>query len=90
LEVFANVVAFTTEVLLLFFYLIVINSVDSQSLYSFSKSDFVSFPQVLMAEEKWNVLIGVTRSFCNESAHFYSKYLLPFTNYAQEILYKEA
>jgi len=43
-----------------------------------------------MAEEKWNVLIGVTRSFCNESAHFYSKYLLPFTNYAQEILYKEA
>lgn len=58
MEVFANVVAFTTE--------------------------------VLMAEEKWNVLIGVTRSFCNESAHFYSKYLLPFTNYAQEILYKEA
>lgn len=43
-----------------------------------------------MVEEKWNVLIGITRSFCNESSHFYSKYLLPFTSYAQEILYKAA
>ncbi|EAR94374.2 hypothetical protein TTHERM_00049190 (macronuclear) [Tetrahymena thermophila SB210] len=58
IEVLANVVAFTT--------------------------------QVLMVEQKWNVLIGITRSFCNDSQHYYSKYILPFTNYAQKKIYKEA
>lgn len=40
-----------------------------------------------MVEEKWNTLISISRDFCNMTDHFYSSYILPFTIYAQEILF---
>jgi hypothetical protein len=41
--------------------------------------------QLLMYEEKWNVLIYITKLFCNLTNHYYSIQILPFTSYAQNI-----
>ncbi|KRW99762.1 hypothetical protein PPERSA_07839 [Pseudocohnilembus persalinus] len=46
--------------------------------------------QSLMVEKKWNLLISISRDFCNLSDHQFSKYILHFTQYAQDILFQEA
>ena len=38
--------------------------------------------QILMLEEKWHVLIGISREFTNLTWHCYGLYLLPFTIHA--------
>jgi len=43
-----------------------------------------------MYEEKWNVLIYITKLFCNLTNHYYSIQVLPFTSYAQNILFELA
>lgn len=35
--------------------------------------------QVLAVEQKWNVLIGVTRDFSNATQNAFSQHILPFT-----------
>jgi hypothetical protein len=46
--------------------------------------------QVLLIKEKWNVLISLTKTLSNVTSHFFSKYTLPFTIAAQEVLVQEA
>ena len=46
--------------------------------------------QVLMIKEKWNVLINITKTMSNVTSHYYSKYTLPFTIWAQEVLIANA
>lgn len=54
-------------------------------------ADLVGFvTQVLMINEKWNVLINVTKTLSNVTSHYFSKYTLPFTIGAQEVLYQGA
>lgn len=43
-----------------------------------------------MVEKKWNLLIGISRTFCNLTTHCYSMQLLHFTMYAQTILHTDA
>lgn len=49
---------------------------------------FVS--QVLLIKEKWNVLISLTKTLSNVTSHYFSKYTLPFTIAAQDVLVGEA
>ena len=44
----------------------------------------------LLVENKHNLLIGLTRKFCNITTHYYSQYILPFTLNSQDLLYQNA
>ena len=46
--------------------------------------------QILMIKEKWDVLINITKTLSNSLSHYYSKYTLPFTICAQEVLINAA
>jgi len=35
-----------------------------------------------MIEDKWHVLIGISREFTNLTWHYYGVYILPFTIHA--------
>ena len=41
--------------------------------------------KVLLVEEKWQLIIYISRSFCNITSHFYSSFILPYTIYAKKI-----
>ena len=44
----------------------------------------------LFYEEKWSVMVGIIRDFCNLTNHYYSSVLLPFLSHGQNIRYESA
>jgi hypothetical protein len=46
--------------------------------------------QVLLLKEKWSVLISLTKTLSNATAHYFSRATLPFTIAAQEVLVQAA
>lgn len=48
------------------------------------------FIQVLMINQNWNLLIQLTKTFSNETNHYFSQQILPFTHFAQNILFEQA
>lgn len=56
-----------------------------------SVANLVGFvAQVLLLKEKWSVLISLTKTLSNVTAHYFSRATLPFTIAAQEVLVQAA
>jgi hypothetical protein len=54
-------------------------------------ANFIGYvAQSLLVEAKYNVMIGITREFCNVTTHYYSLQFLPFTVHGQQYLLDEA